>query len=151
MRFCKGKIQTFDSSKGPNRCSYTMSITSMRGKKIDFHFVCPLRGCDVIRDVTKPFFLNLQHYFRTILCLLTHQTCKEGRFSQPLWFCDWYISILIKHETCLSVCPRFSQPPKVPASWNFGSRRHLGLVRTWRSPIFEFFIFTDSRGIFRVF
>ena len=29
-------------------------------------------------------------------------------------------SILIKHESCLSVCvsvcPRFSQPPKVPAS-----------------------------------
>ena len=25
-----------------------------------------------------------------IWCLLTHQACKEGRFSQPLWFCDWY-------------------------------------------------------------
>ena len=27
----------------------------MRGKKILFHFVCPLRGYDVTSDVTKPF------------------------------------------------------------------------------------------------
>ena len=33
----------------------------------------------------------------------------------------------------------------------FGSMRHLGLVGTWRSPILEIFIFTDSMGIFRVF
>ena len=26
--------------------------------------------------------------------------------------------ILIKHESCLSMCPRFAKPPKVPASWN---------------------------------
>ena len=55
---------------------------------------------------------------------------------------------------CVSVCVSvhvFSQPPKVPASWNFGSRPNLGQLKTWRSPIFEILIFTDSMGIFRVF
>ena len=31
---------------------------------------------------------------------------------------------------CVSVCPRFSQPPKVPDSWNFGSRPILGQLKT---------------------
>jgi len=57
-----------------------------------------------------------------------------------IWKCPY---ILIKQESCLSVCvficSRFPKSPKVVASWNFGSRRHLGLVGTWRSPIFEFF------------
>ena len=48
------------------------------------------------------------------------------------------------------VC-RFSQPPKVPASWNFDSRCHLGQLKTRRSPIFEFFIDTNSRIFCGVF
>ena len=60
-------------------------------------------------------------------------------------------SILIKHECCVSVCVCvhvFRSHLKVPTSWNFGSRRHFGQLKTWH---FEFFIFTDSMGIFRVF
>ena len=36
-------------------------------------------------------------------CLLTHQTCKEGRFSQPLWFCDWLdtFSLHTKRGACV--------------------------------------------------
>ena len=64
-------------------------------------------------------------------------------------------SILIKHESCMSVClfvcSRFPTPPKVPASWNFGCRPNLGQLRSLRSPIFKILIFTDSRGLFRVF
>ena len=52
---------------------------------------------------------------------------------------------------CVCVCSRFPKPPKVPGSWNFGSRPNLGQLKTWRSPIFEILIFTDSMGIFRVF
>ena len=60
-------------------------------------------------------------------------------------------SILIKHESRLSTCPRFIQPPKVPASWTFGSRCHLDQLKTWLSPsvlfihvyaIFVLFVFT---------
>ena len=50
-------------------------------------------------------------------------------------------SILIKHESCQFVCPRFPKPPKVPGSWNVGSRPNLGQLKTWRSPIFEILIF----------
>ena len=43
-------------------------------------------------------------------------------------------SILIKHESCLSVCvsvcPHFPKPPKVPDSWYFGSRPFLGQLKT---------------------
>ena len=54
----------------------------------------------------------------------------------------------IRHESCLSVSA-FSEatkslPPKVLVSWN------LGELKTWWSLIFHFFIFTDSRAIFRV-
>ena len=41
----------------------------------------------------------------------------------------------------LFVCPRFPKPPKLPDSWNFGSRPNLGQLKTWRSPIFEILIF----------
>ena len=56
----------------------------------------------------------------------------------------WILSV------CLSVCSHFSQLPKVPGSWNFASRRHLGQLKTWRSPIKKIFL-TDSRGMFRFF
>ena len=52
---------------------------------------------------------------------------------------------------CVCVCSRFPKPPKVPGSWNFGSRPNLGQLRSLRSPIFKIFIFTDSRGLFHVF
>ena len=82
--------------------------------------------------------------------------CKDAVESTSHLICFYTARHIYTYKTWilsvgLSVCSRFSQPPKVPASWNFGSRRHLGLVGTWRSPIFEILIFTDSRGIFRVF
>ena len=122
MLLFKGKIQAFDYSKGPIRCSDTVCITSMRGNKISFRFVGPLRGCDVFRDVTKPFFLNLYHDFRMIFCLLTHQTCKEGRFSQPLWFCDWYTKTCCQHyllrQSYTQPGSLFVQnPPKTSRKW----------------------------------
>ena len=56
--------------------------------------------------------------------------------------CDkQYISILIKHESCMFVCPRFPKPPKVPGSWNFCSRPNLGHLRSLWSPIFKILIF----------
>ena len=55
LLFLKDRIQTFDYSTGPIRSSDTICITSMRGNKIFFHFVCALRGYDVTSDVTKPF------------------------------------------------------------------------------------------------
>ena len=49
----------------------------------------------------------------------------------------------------LSVCVfAFSE---VPGSQHFGSRSNLGQLKTRRSPIFEIFIFTDSRGLFVFF
>ena len=36
------------------------------------------------------------------------------------------VGILIKHESCLFVCPHFTQSPKPPFSWNVGSRPNLG-------------------------
>ena len=53
------------------------------------------------------------------------------------------LSILIKHESCLSVCV---SPPKVPGSWHFGSRPNLGQLKTWRSLIFKMFIFLIEGG-----
>ena len=32
-------------------------------------------------------------------CLLTHQTCKEGRFLQPLWFCGGYQMLIHTRDT----------------------------------------------------
>ena len=82
------------------------------------------------------------------------QNATKSAFFK-LFFGTYYLKIYTYKtwilSVCLSVCSRFSQPPKVPALWNFGSRRHLGLVGTWRTPIFEILIFTDSRGIFPVF
>ena len=50
----------------------------------------------------------------------------------------------------LFVCSHFPDSPKVSTSWNFGSRRHLGQLKTRWSPIFSFFIFTDSRNILKL-
>ena len=36
----------------------------------------------------KAIFPESIIWFSLDICLLTHQTCKEGRFSQSLWFCD---------------------------------------------------------------
>ena len=36
----------------------------------------------------KAIFPKSIIWFSLDICLLTHQTCKEGRFSQSLWFCD---------------------------------------------------------------
>ena len=37
------------------------------------------------------------------------------------------------------LCAHFPKPPKVSASWNVGSRPDLGQLKTWRSPIFDYF------------
>ena len=50
-------------------------------------------------------------------------------------------SILIKHESCVCVCPRFPKTPKDPGSWNFGSRPNSAQLKARRSPIFEILIF----------
>ena len=45
--------------------------------------------------------------------------------------------IIYTYKTWISyVCACFPKPPKVPASWNIGSRHHLGQLRTWRSLSF---------------
>ena len=55
-------------------------------------------------------------------CLLTHQTCKEGRFSQPLWFCDWYTKTCCQHyllrQSYTQPGSLFVQnPPKTSRKW----------------------------------
>ena len=67
-------------------------------------------------------------------------------WQRPFWKCD--ISVLYRDGVC--VCSCSPKQPKVPGSLNFDSRHNLGPLKTWRSPIFEFFIFTDSRVFFRV-
>ena len=49
---------------------------------------------------------------------------------------------------CPSVCMFVSKPPKVRASWHFVLRRHLGQLKTSRSPIF---LFSRMLGAFFVF
>ena len=69
---------------------------------------------------------------------------------KALWIIYTYKTWIL--SVCLFVClSTFFSATKVPASWHFGSRCHLGLVGTWRNPIFEILIFTDSRDPFRVF
>ena len=75
------------------------------------------------------------------------QIGQNPRWRQrPYWKCDF--SAL--YRDCVCVCSCFLKPPKVPGYLNFDSRHNLGQLKTWRSPIFEFFIFTDSRVFFRV-
>ena len=75
-----------------------------------------------------------ENYF--FMILMKDPSC---RFCLPFMsiytYKTWILSV------CVFVCPRFSQPPKVPASWNFGSRPNLGQLKTWRIPIFEILIF----------
>ena len=89
--------------------------------------------------------INGRWNYALLITMNRYQTCKEDRFSQPLWFCVWYIFILIKHESCVTVCvllwSRFLKPQKIPASWHFGSRRHLDQFKTYWSLIFQFLIF----------
>ena len=66
-------------------------------------------------------------------------------WQRPFWKCD--ISVL--YRDCLCVCSCFPKPPKVPGSWDFESRPNLGQLKTWGSPIIDFFHFTDSRAFFR--
>jgi len=64
---------------------------------------------------------------------------------------------VVELTLCLNMCSKFYvdniklnsvKQPKVPGSLNFDSRHNLGPLKTWWSPIFEFFIFTDSRVFF---
>ena len=93
-------------------------------------------------SLTEIEFLKLDT-FRGI-----RSSCQYGTFfySCPKEF----ISIYTFKTWILSVCScsRFPKPPEVPASWNFGSRRHLSQVGSWQSLIFKFLIFTDSGVIF---
>ena len=60
-------------------------------------------------------------------------------YRHSLFLCSYAISppsILMIFKSYLSVCLcTFPKPPKVPGSWNVGSRRNLGQLKTWRSPI----------------
>ena len=47
--------------------------------------------------------------------------CKNKEIVFQL---EYFINLV-----CLSVCSHFPQPPKVPASWNYLSRRHLGQLK----------------------
>ena len=67
--------------------------------------------------------------------------CLSEKSSKIFFKNMIFQSILIKHEFCLYVCSRFPKPPKVPGSWNFGSRPNLGQLKSLRSPIFEILIF----------
>ena len=59
----------------------------------------------------------------------------EDLYPRPI------ISILTKHESSVGLCAcvclsAFFSATKVQASCNLGSRRHLGQIKTWQSPIF---------------
>ena len=44
------------------------------------------------------------------------------------------------------MCPRLPKTPKVPGSWNFGSRPNLGQLKTFQSLILEILIFKEGSG-----
>ena len=62
------------------------------------------------------------------------QRCMQGHTIYiPIYtYKTWILSV------CVFVCPNFPKPPKVPGSWNLGSRLHLGKLK---SLIFEIMIF----------
>ena len=121
MLFFKGKIQTFDYSKGPIRCSDTVCITSMRGKKIFFHFVCPLRVYDVTSDVTKPFSYisyGVSYQFAVLLFHLQEHTThnfqliytKQIGIKEAFVSCAHYVvmtSIETSQNRFLNICHDF--------------------------------------------
>ena len=82
--------------------------------------------------------------------IFSHTISDPRAYFLTSWYTIYTYKTWILY-VCMYVCSRFPKPPKVPGSWNFGSRPNLGQLKTWRSPIFEILIFTDSMGIFRVF
>ena len=76
------------------------------------------KGCEIMSSLLVWSIFNVSN---NITPIYTYKT--------------WILSV------CMSVCLCFPKLPKVVASRNFGSKRHLCLVGTWRSPIFDFFHF----------
>ena len=75
---------------------------------------------------------NLDHYEARFFEILISK-------GDPIW------PSVKKSTGCrIKLSSRFPKPPKVPGSWNFGSRPNLGQLKTWRSPIFEIFIFKGA-------
>ena len=102
---------------------------------------------EIVKNVTSYFSLAVGMYaletsiFPEFRCMkeeiCTFFTLQRSSLSVQLFDIT---SILIKHESCLSVCLLSVFRSQVPWSWNFVSRPNVGQLRSLRSPIFEIWI-----------
>ena len=82
-------------------------------------------------------FIKISRGIRRVICAMSGKNNIICVNLLIYTYKTWILSV------CLSVHV-FSQPPKAPASWNFGSRPTLGQLRSLRSPIFKILIFKGA-------
>ena len=83
------------------------------------------------------FYLTYIKYCSDVV-VQSLRSCSKFLYSmlRISWIYTWilYVCLCVTHNN-------FPKPPKVPTSWNVGSRFDLGQLKTWQSPIFDILIF----------